>query len=99
VAGNVDSQFPHHGNSLRPDVGWLGSGAEDLETIPRIVAKKAFRHLAPGRVSRAENENWFVLCGWACGTTTLSASLESDGTSRQKNGGAHNGQVISVPSE
>src|SRR5258708_5245644 len=32
-------------------------GAEDVETIARIVSKKSFRHLAAGGISGAENQD------------------------------------------
>jgi hypothetical protein len=48
VAGDVDVQFPQNGDGLRPKLAWFGSGARDIESIARIVAKKAFGHLAAG---------------------------------------------------
>jgi hypothetical protein len=48
MAGNVDAQLAHDRYRFRPNVTWLSSGAEYLETFPRVVAEKAFRHLAPG---------------------------------------------------
>ena len=37
VARNVDAQLVHDSDGFRPNVTWLGSGAEYLEAVPRVV--------------------------------------------------------------
>ena len=48
LAGNVDVQLAHGGNGLGPHMAWLGTGAERLETVARVVPQETFGHLAPG---------------------------------------------------
>jgi hypothetical protein len=62
VAGDVDSDFLHDGNRLRPYVRSPCSGALNVKLIAAIVTKKALRHLASGRVCGAKNENSFFIC-------------------------------------
>src|ERR1700676_396524 len=59
VAGNVDTQFPHGRNGLRPNLARFSSGAEHLKAVSGVVTQEAFGHLAPGRISSAENEDSF----------------------------------------
>ena len=48
VGGNVDAQLAHHGDCLRANMAWVGSGTGDFEVIARCVAEQAFGHLASG---------------------------------------------------
>ena len=57
VAGDVDPELRHHGDGFRPHAARAGSGAENLEAIAGVVTQQAFRHLAAGGVSGAQNED------------------------------------------
>src|SRR5262249_35279868 len=57
VAGNIDPDLTHCLNRLRPHGARLHAGAVDFEGLAAVVSQNAFRHLAPGGVSGAENQD------------------------------------------
>jgi hypothetical protein len=59
MAADVDADLVHRGDGLRPYRARLGPGTFHLEYIPGIVAQQSFRHLAPGGIAGAENQNTF----------------------------------------
>ena len=61
VPGNIDSHFLHDGNRLRPDLAGLGSRTLDLEVVRRVMAQKALGHLAPRRISRAQDQHLLLI--------------------------------------
>lgn len=48
MARNVDAQLAHDCDRFGPNVARLGPCAEYLEAVARVMAQKAFSHLAPG---------------------------------------------------
>jgi hypothetical protein len=61
MARNVDAQFAHNGDRFGSNMARLGPGAEYLETVSCVVTQKAFGHLAPGCISRAEDEDSLLI--------------------------------------
>jgi len=57
VPRNIDSQLPHDRNGFRTHLTWLGSGAEHLEAIARVMSQKPLRHLAAGGIAGAKNQD------------------------------------------
>jgi len=48
VAGDVDVQFAHDDDGLGSNLTRLGSRAEHLGAVSRVVAQQTFGHLAAG---------------------------------------------------
>src|SRR5580765_8453989 len=57
MPGNVDAQLPHGGNGFGPDAARFRSGTEYLKAVSCVAPQQTFGHLAPRRVSGAENED------------------------------------------
>src|SRR5262245_12902265 len=57
VAGNIDSDLTHCSNRLWPHGARLHAGAIDFEGLAAVASQNAFRHLTPGGVSCAENQD------------------------------------------
>jgi hypothetical protein len=57
MSGDVDSNLLHDLNRFRPDPCRLCPGAFDFEAVAGIMPEDAFRHLAPGRICSAQNQN------------------------------------------
>jgi len=56
MAGNVDADFLHDGDSLGMDISRrLGTGASDIEQIARSLTEDSFGKVTPAGISRAEN--------------------------------------------
>jgi len=57
VIGDIEPDFIHYRDRFRSHTSRVRASREDLKPIPALVTKKPFRHLAPGRISSAENKN------------------------------------------
>ena len=57
VVGNIDAALPHGFHRERVRLPRLGPRAEDFEGVAGQMAQPTFRHLAAGRVVRAEEKD------------------------------------------
>jgi hypothetical protein len=61
LAGDINPDFTHCGDGFRANGARLCAGARNLKRSASIVPKQPFRHLAPGRISGAEDQNSHAL--------------------------------------
>ena len=67
MSRDVDTQFPHHLDGLRTDLGRLRAGRKHLESFASFVSYQPFGDLTPSRIPGADDQD-ALLTHIACST-------------------------------